>query len=279
MKMYKALFIVVLFFAFHIKAQPFTLKSVGEKKPFSLEIYYGTKGKGAFVQYKGQKGIIPLKIKSYKIDDSQREYGQPDFTSYVWDEIVDGKVNGTYYLSEGLRDVFDVKYIRKSDSKVFKLEFHEDKSEEYDGVNRLFLHHAIISYNTFYNNLLTIKYSENDQFKTELPDIDSPNFSRHAIIDDYNFDGYDDISFSIPDAGMGVYRTFTVFIFDPATKKFKKLKEPDFSKAKCSCFCDLKLDKVKKEVSSACRGGARWWKDVYQYKNGNLVWLRSGEAE
>jgi len=58
MKIFKILFLIVLFFIPKINAQPFTLKSVGEAKSFGLKIYYGTKGKGAFVQYKGQKGII-----------------------------------------------------------------------------------------------------------------------------------------------------------------------------------------------------------------------------
>lgn len=277
MKAFKILFLLTLFFTLKINAQPFTLKSIGESKPFSLKIYYGTKGKGVFVQYKNQKGIIPLKIKSYNVDKSGREDGQPDFTSYVWDEIIDGKINGTYYLTEGLRDLFEVKYIRKKDNRTFK--FEEDKSEKFDGISQFLLHNVMIDYNIFYDNDLKFIYPDKQIANVELPDIDSPNFSRQATIDDYNFDGFDDISFSIPDAGMGVYRTFTVFLFDSKTKKFKELKEPDFSKSKCECFCDLKLDKTKKIVSSECRGGARWWRDFYQYKNGNLVWISSKEAD
>lgn len=277
MKSFKILFLIAVFFACRYNAQPFNLKSVGEAKEFGLKIYYGTHGKGAFVQYKGQKGIIPLKIKKVAIDDSQREYNQPNFTSYVWDEVVNEKITGVYYLTEGLRDVFDIQYIRKKDNRVFKLVLDEDKSKKYDGVNQFLLYDELISYNTFANNHLTIKYSETEQLKTELPDIDNPNYSRQAIIEDYNFDGFDDISFSIPDGGMGVYRVFSVFIYNTKTKKFEKLIEPDFSKSKCECLCDLKMDKSKKIISSECRGGARWWKDFYQYKAGKLVWVRSQE--
>ena len=277
MRIFKILFTATLFFISKINAQPFTLKSVGEGKSFSFKIYFGTKGKGAFVQYNGQKGIIPLKIKNYNVDKSGREDGQPDFTSYVWDEIIDGKINGTYYLTEGIRDLFDVKYLRKKDNKTFK--FEEDKTEKFDGVSKFLLYDVMIESNVFYNNYLKFIYPNKEIINVELPDIDSSNFSRHAIIDDYNFDGFDDISFSIPDAGMGVYRTFTVFIFNIKTKKFEELKELDFSKSKCSCLCDLKLDKAKKTLSSECRGGARWWKDIYQFKNGKLVWLRSEEAK
>lgn len=273
MKSFKILTLVFFIFTCRYHAQPFTLKSVDEAKEFSLKIYYGTQGKGAFVQYKGQKGIIPLKIKKVAIDDSQGEYNQPNFTSYVWEEIIEGKINGTYYLTEGLRDLFDVKYIRKKDNRTFK--FEEDKTEKFDGVSKFLLHDVMIDYNIVYDNRLKFMYSNKQTVNLELPDIDNPNYSRQAIIEDYNFDGFDDISFSIPDGGMGVYRVFIVFIYKAKIKKFEKLIEPDFSKSKCECLCDLKIDKNKKIISSECRGGARWWKDFYQYKTGKLVWVRS----
>lgn len=275
MKSFKILSFVFFIFTCRYHAQPFTLTSVDEAKEFSLKIYYGTHGKGAFVQYKGQKGIIPLQIKSFNVDKSGREDGQPDFTSYIWEEIIDGKINGTYYLTEGLRDLFDVKYIRKKDKRTFK--FEEDKTEKFDGVSKFLLHDVMIDYNIFYDNLLKFMYSNKQTVNLQLPDIDSPNFSRHATINDYNFDGFDDISFSIPDGGMGVYRIFTVFIYNTKTKKFEKLIEPDFRKSKCECLCNLKIEKNKKIISSECRGGARWWKDFYQYKKGKLFWVRSQE--
>ncbi len=55
---------VILFFLLccccttQLRAQPFLLTSARTKPSFSLKIYYGTEGKGAFVQYSGQKGII-----------------------------------------------------------------------------------------------------------------------------------------------------------------------------------------------------------------------------
>lgn len=275
MRGFKILFLISVIFTCRYHAQPFTLKSVDEAKEFSLKIYYGTQGKGAFVQYEGQKGIIPLKIKRFDVGKSGREDGQPDFTSYVWEEIIDEKINGTYYLTEGLRDLFDIKYIRKKDNRTFK--FEEDKTEKFDGVSKFLLHDVIIDYNIFYDNHLKFIYQDKQIVNLELSDVDSPNFSRHATINDYNFDGFDDISFSIPDAGMGVYRIFTVFLYNPKTKKFQELIEPDFSKSKCECLCDLKVDKNKKIIFSGCRGGARWWNDFYQYKNGKLIWIRSQE--
>ncbi|MDV7698164.1 hypothetical protein N6B72_14655 [Chryseobacterium soli] len=276
--MKKLLLICIVIMSVFTRAQPFTLKSVGEPKEFSLQIYYGRAGKGAFVQYKGQKGIIPLQIKSVTTDSTGRSDGQPDFTSYVWDEMADGKVNGTYRLTEGLRQISDVSYERKKDGKKFKLVMTEDKSEVYDGVNKYFLNGVMISFNHFYSDDLSFKYADGSYFTTILPSIDNPDAARQSIIDDYNFDGYDDIAFSIPDAGMGVYRTFTIWLYNPAVKRFEELKEPDYSQSQCSCLCDVSIDKSKKLLNTGCRGGARWWQDTYRFgKNGTLKWVHSKE--
>lgn len=278
--MKKLLVFCIVILSVFSKAQPFTLKSVGESKEFGLKIYYGRTGKGAFVQYQGQKGIIPLKIISYKADTTGRSEGQPDFFSYVWEEIIDGKVNGKYHLMEGLRQISDVSYERKKDGRKFKLVMAEDKNDTYDGVNKYFLNGVMISFNHFYDDDLDFKYLDGAQLKTTLPSIDNPDAARQSIIEDYNFDGYDDIAFSIPDAGMGVYRTFTIWLFNPKTKRFAELKEPDYSRSKCECLCDVSVDKEKKLLKTGCRGGARWWNDVYHFDNkGNLKWVSSKEPK
>lgn len=278
--MKKLLVFCIVILSVFSKAQPFTLKSVGESKEFSLKIYYGRTGKGAFVQYQGQKGIIPLKIVSYKADTSGRSEGQPDFFSYVWEEIIDGKVNGKYHLMEGLRQISDVSYERKKDGRKFRLVMTEDKNETYDGVNKYFLNGVMVSFNHFYDDDLSFKYLDGTQLKTTLPSIENPDAARQSIIEDYNFDGYDDITFSIPDAGMGVYRTFTIWLFNPETKRFEELKEPDYSRSKCECLCDVSVDKEKKLLKTGCRGGARWWNDVYRFDHkGNLKWVSSQEAK
>jgi hypothetical protein len=275
----KILLICIVILSVFIKAQPFTLKSAGEPKEFSLKIYYGRAGKGAFVQYEGQKGILSLKIKSVTADTTGRIDGQPDFTSYVWDEIADGKVNGTYRLMEGLRQISDVNYERKKDGRKFKLIMTEDKNESYDGTNKYFLNGVMISFNHFYNDDLSFKYPDGTSFKTTLPSMNNPDTARQSIIEDYNFDGYNDVAFSIPDAGMGVYRTFTIWLYNPVIKRFEELKEPDYSKSQCSCLCDVSVDTSKRLLKTRCRGGARWWQDIYSFdKNKNLKWVRSKEA-
>ncbi|MGE9313438.1 XAC2610-related protein [Niabella sp. CJ426] len=256
------------------KAQPFLLKS--QTKPsFSFKIYYGSKGKGAFVQYTGQKGIIPLRLKSYKRDSTDREYGQPDEQVYFWDEIVDGKMSGTYSLREGLRYITDAWYLRGRDNRKFDLEEPKEK-EEYDGVGKYLLHGTLIEFNHFYNDTLIFRYPNKTVSVLILPEIIQPGGARQSHIADYNFDGYDDVGFSVTDAGMGVYQQYTIYLYNPKYQQFYKLQEPEYNeKIKCSCLCDVTVDEKKKELRTSCRGGARWWHDVWRFKNSKLEWVSS----
>lgn len=263
----------------NVHAQPFDLKSVGEAKTFRLRIYFGTQGKGAFVQYHGQKGIIPLQVKSRTVDSTERKSGQPDFTTYVWDEVIDGKITGNYGLTVGLRQILDVWYLRKKDGKRFSLESTEQKSDSYDGADQYLLHGALLSFNHTKHNQLSIEYPGGMKKVMQLPDFDAPNHARQSIIADYNFDGYDDVAFSIPDAGMGVYRIFSIWLYQPKSRQFEKLPDPDYSRSNCSELCDVRIDGKKKLLFTSCRGGASWWQDVYRFSSPNkLVWVKSGKA-
>lgn len=277
--MKKALNILIFFLtivAAKVYAQPYALQSVGLSKPFSLEIYFGNQGKGAFVKYHGQTEIIALRIKSYRADTSGRKDGQPDKETYLWDEVLNGKVNGTYGLSHDINAVKNAWYIRKKDGKKFNLQHIESKGAK--GNDQYLLHGAMISFNHTENNKLKIQYPDGKNLATTLPDFDSPNAVRQSSIADYNFDGFDDIAFSIPDAGMGVYREFSIWLYNPASKRFDRLADPNYAKAKCSCLCDVKLDTKNKLLYTSCRGGARWWQDVYRYTSANkLLWIRSKE--
>lgn len=108
---------------------------------------------------------------------------------------------------------------------------------------------------------------------TELP----YGGSRHAEVADYNFDGIDDVAFSVPDAGMGVYRLYDIFIYNPVSKKFTQLQLPKLGKKVCDGLCDVRIDKKHKQLTTSCRGGASWHMDYYRYdKAGKLIWLKSG---
>lgn len=277
-KVIKIITICLLIITAKSYAQPYILQSVGLSKPFSLEIYFGSRGKGAFVKYHGQNEIIALRIRNYKTDTTGRKDGQPDEETYVWDELVNGKVNGSYGLTHNINTVRIAWYIRKKDGKKFSLQHMEMKGAS--GNDQFLLHGAMISFNHIEHNKLKIQYPDGKYLDTTLPDFDSPNAARQSTIADYNFDGYDDIAFSIPDAGMGVYREFSIWLYHPVSRHFEKLTDPEYGKAKCSCLCDITLDAKNKLLFTSCRGGARWWQDVYRYTSASkLVWVRSKEMD
>ena len=96
-------------------------KSVGTPKP--IEFTFGFQHqKGAFVWYKGKNVPIPLKLKALAIDSSERKSGQPDFYSYKYTEMYNGKATGEYGITEWPRNVADIYYIRFKDGKKFKFE-------------------------------------------------------------------------------------------------------------------------------------------------------------
>lgn len=101
--------------------------------------------------------------------------------------------------------------------------------------------------------------------------------SYQIYFNDYNFDGYTDIAVSAPDMGMGVYAVFDVFLYQPKSKDYQVLDQSkiDFSQAQCSILADLKLIPQKKQMTSSCRGGAKWWVDTFEFKHGQWRWLKS----
>jgi len=255
-------------------AQPFSLKSTGAGKIFHLNIYYGTQGKGAFVQYLGQKGIIALKLQSHKKTVVQGKPMQSRVT-YIWNELLEGKINGSYGIVEQSGSVLKAWYTRKRDGKYFHLVTAMNAQTD-TAANKYFLHGTLITFSPHSGDLLSFHYPNGTTKTHHLPDFDHPDPQRKATIADYNFDGYDDVAFSIPDAGMGVYRTFSIYLYHPGLKQFKELVEPNDPRANCSGFCDVTLNQQKKLLMTSCRGAATWWTDAYRFASGNkLVWVPS----
>ncbi|SIS33077.1 hypothetical protein SAMN05421639_102488 [Chryseobacterium shigense] len=272
------LFFAMILYTAVLQAQPLTLKSIDATKEFRLKLYYGNAGKGAFVQYEGKQGIIPLRVKSYVLDTLQAKNNQPDRHYFVWEEMVNGKVHGTYQLLQMNNLIADASYIREQDRRHFLLELADDQID--DGYDKYLLHGAVISFNHFNNGNLLIEYPDGKKMTAELPFPDSPDAAQQSIIEDYNFDGYDDLAFAIPDAGMGVYHMFTIYLYNPGKKRFEKLAEPDYSQSTCSCLCDVSVNKTSKQLQIGCRGGASWHQDTYGFdKKGVLKWISSTEGK
>ncbi len=274
---YVACIILLLFFS-RARAQPYLLKSTDSGKNFQLKIYYGTEGKGAFVQYVGQKGIIPLRIRT--MDIKKNNENNISTVYYRWDELIDGKITGNYSLSETTGNISGAVYKRAKDGKIFNLEQTAGGSPDNRQEDRLFINNIMITFSHHENTALTFTYQDGHKETLQLEGFDNPQQIRRSHIADYNFDGHDDVGFSIPDAGMGVYRTFTIFLYDPGSKRFKKLKEPASNNANCIGFCDVTLDKKNRLLFTSCRGGARWWSEIYRFDKANkLIWVRSKKEQ
>lgn len=248
-------------------------KSIGEKKPIYFELgYSGTKG--AFVWYKGQTQPIPLKFKSLDIDSSDRDSGQPNFNTYKWTEVYNGKVTGEYGFTEWPRNVDDIYYKRYSDGRVFK--FEVDESEGYDGKSMALLHNVQFHFYSYYKDSLRIVYPNGIKkilMLNPLPeDRDRP---RYVYIEDYNFDGLDDIAFSVTD-GEGLVVAYDVFIYNKLSKQFTKLTTPDGAKG-CGEFTNLKINAERKELSTTCKSGARWLGYTYKFNKAGKLYLVKDE--
>lgn len=253
----------------NVQAQCYYLKSVDEKKPFSLYLYHGPDGKGAFVQYYGRTGLIALKLDKFKGDG---------FNYYRWIEVVKGKKTGAYELMENNGKLLTAWYDRGSDNRRFK--FSGVNSEAAGkGIQKMLLNGILITYSTdAVKNQIYFNNAKGEGQLGNTDAIDVLDAQRKSYITDYNFDGYDDFAFSIPDAGMGVYRTFNIWLYNPKTKRYNALLPSGDNRSKCNCLCDVSLDKKNKMIITSCRGGAKWWQDIYRItKDNRLVWDRSKE--
>lgn len=263
-----------------VKAQTFQLTSVNQAKPFTLRIYCTPEGKGAFVQYNGQKNFMPLRLKKFTTSVLTNSNKQPEGYHYEWEEILNGNVTGRYALTVQSGRVTDAWYMRNKDGRRFILTATNQNALP-DSMQKYLLHGVLITFGwTSIDNQFMFTYPDGKVVTPNFTSLDAPDVSRSCYIQDYNFDGYDDLAFSVPDAGMGVYHTFNIWLYNPATKHFKQLQESQDTRAKCSCLCDVTLNQKQKLLYTSCRGGARWWQDVYRIdKDNKLVWLRSAEKK
>lgn len=262
----------LIFLAFLMPLLAFSqmkFKSIGTAKP--IEFTFGFQHqKGAFVWYKGKSEPIPLKLKSLDIDSSERESGQPNFYTYKYTEIYNGKATGEYGITEWPRNVADIYYIRYKDGKKIKFSLVED-DEFYDGKSMVLVKDVQFNFYSFYKDSLIITYPEGNKVKYNLNPLDEDR-ARRVQIKDYNFDGIDDVSFDIT-SGDGLNVAYDVFIYNPGTKKFNKVEEP--ANLGCGGMVNLKIDKVNKQLITMCKSGPKWYTFIYKFnKMGQLVLVK-----
>ncbi len=251
-------------------AQTYHLRSINQPKPFGLQLYHGPDGKAAFVQYDSGEGIIPLKVERAQ---------KGSVIQYEWSEMVKDKMNGTYQLALQNGTVRSAWYERARDKRRFDLEAVPPKTKE--TVGKLLLHDVLITYPiSAAESRFWLNDASGKGKVVNTGNLDGLNTIRKAYVMDVNFDGYDDLAFSIPDAGMGVYQTFNIWLYDLRSKSFKALQPANDKRSKCDCLCDVTLDQQKKLIMTSCRGGARWWKDSYRInRNNQLIWVDSKEKK
>jgi hypothetical protein len=106
------------------------LKSIGVKTPLRLQFVFQTdKPDVGYVIY--QNGSGPISVKKRK----EREVrgvpgGRPSVTEAQWEEITSDGIGGKYIIvSQGAR-IYEFRYIRKKDGKLFKFEEDIEASTE-----------------------------------------------------------------------------------------------------------------------------------------------------
>jgi len=106
------------------------LKSTGVQTPIRLQFVFQTdKPDVGYVIY--QNGSKPIAVKKLKEREVQKVTGgRPSVTEAQWEEITSDGTGGKYVIvSQGAR-IYEFRYIRKKDGKLFKFEEDIEASTE-----------------------------------------------------------------------------------------------------------------------------------------------------
>ncbi|MCX3264853.1 hypothetical protein [Pedobacter agri] len=134
---------------------------------------------------------------------------QPEGYYYQRDELLGKKVNGRYGIVEHSGKITTAWYTRISDGKQFNLT-GTVKNAAIDQMQKLLTHNVKITFAwTGLDSQFMFNYPDGMVSSPNFSSLDAEGVSRSCYIKDYNFDGYNDIAFSIEDAGMGFTRILT----------------------------------------------------------------------
>lgn len=106
------------------------LTSVGVKNPLKLQFDFPSgKQELGYVTYQNGSGKIPVKNTSVK-ETRKVPGGRPSELTAEWQEVGPDSSGGKYIIvSQGAR-IYEFKYIRKKDGKIFRFEEDMDASSE-----------------------------------------------------------------------------------------------------------------------------------------------------
>ena len=136
------------------------------------------------------------------------------------------------------------------------------------------LHEVQIHYYVFYEDNLNFLYPDKQQTKFILSKLKEDS-ARHLEINDYNFDGVDDIAFGVDIfiEDKVVFETQEIFLYNPTNTRFEKLPIPKTSAS--NYFNDLKMDHKHKTVITKSKIGNTWKSFTYKFDEmGKLVLVK-----
>lgn len=104
-------------------------------------------------------------------------------------------------------------------------------------------------------------------------DIEGENASPVFQVNDFNYDGHDDLAVGIS-AGM-VDQSFDLYLYQPNTKSFARFEIPVelTDRLNCQGFWSIELRPKDKAIFSTCRGGPRWYHDILRIEPDGSVWI------
>ncbi|MEK6347977.1 MAG: hypothetical protein V4764_10895 [Burkholderia sp.] len=90
---------------------------------------------------------------------------------------------------------------------------------------------------------------------------------------DYNFDGHRDVAVTVMQ-GM-VNEAYQVFLYDPAARRFTRLRAPSGKARQGSCgdLTNLDAKPAERTLYSSCRSGPVWYSDAYRYRADGTLYL------
>ena len=106
------------------------LKSIGVKTPLRLQFVFQTDKPdvGSVIYQNGSRPIAVQKLKEREVRGVPG--GRPSITEAQWEEITSDGTGGKYIIvSQGAR-IYEFRYIRKKDGKLFKFEEDVEASTE-----------------------------------------------------------------------------------------------------------------------------------------------------
>jgi hypothetical protein len=117
------------------------------------------------------------------------------------------------------------------------------------------------------NKVIALNMQTHNQMM--LQNLDSiPDYARDLWLEDFNFDGMQDIAITTSSDTDGMNQAYTIFTWNPAVQNFTSL---PFS----ATLSNIERIKKKKELRSSYKSGGFWREDSYRFNRQHIPYLYS----